>query len=106
MKTRISTFSYEARVRVFWTLSVVAIAALSLYFYAVLATIHHTVARATLENQSLVLSARVSELEFESIALKNTVNLDVAIREGFTEVKNPLYVSRSRGSLTLNTGGR
>lgn len=100
------THSYDTRVRIFWTLASVSIAFLGIYIYAVLATIHHTVAREGLLSQSQSLTARVSELEYRDIAMKNTLSLDTAIAKGFSEVTKPLYVSRTRAVLTLNTVSR
>lgn len=82
-------------------LTVVSAGSLLLYIYAVLATVHHTVDRESYQSLGASLTAEVSELEFKDIALKNKVNLDVALASGFIEVSHPLYVSRSRPSLTF-----
>ena len=100
------THSVDHRARIFWTLITISALFLGLYIYAVLATIHHTVARENLLGESQSLDATVSELEYKDIALKNTLSLDVALAKGFTEVTKPLYVSRDRGVLTLNVVSR
>ena len=96
------TISYDIRARVFWALVGLSLASLFIYVYAVLATVGHTVSREALVKESSALATRVSELEFKDIALKNKVNLEVALAQGFSEVKSPLYVSRSHTALTLN----
>ncbi|MHB1330806.1 MAG: hypothetical protein ACYCY6_02455 [Minisyncoccota bacterium] len=96
-------FSYDIRVKMFWTLVGILSLSLFVYVYAVLGTINNNVARENLIKESSALSARVSELEFEDIALRNTYDLETALARGFKEVKNPVYVSRSNVSLTLNT---
>lgn len=107
MKTiRTITHSYDYRVRVFWTFSSIIAVSLGLYVYAVLATVSHTASREALLSESQNLTARVSELEYRDIALKNTLSLDVALERGFSEVTKPLYVSRSASTLTLNTVSR
>lgn len=95
--------SYDIRVRVFWTLVSILALSLGVYIYAVLGTINNNVARENLVRESSELSARVSELEFEDIALRNTYDLETALARGFNEVRNPIYVSRDSVSLTLNT---
>ena len=95
--------SIDNRVRMFWALSLVAVLSLGVYVYAVLATVHHTVLRERLALQGESLSERVSELEFKKIALKNDVNIEKALGYGFTEVRNPIYISRLESTLTLNT---
>lgn len=103
MKNRINIISYDIRARVFWVLVGAFTLSLAIYLYGVLATVHHTAMREALMDETGALAVRVSELEYKDIALRNTVNLDTALSYGFTEVKAPLYVSRSRSSLTLNT---
>ncbi|MBX4199074.1 hypothetical protein KW800_02245 [Candidatus Parcubacteria bacterium] len=108
MKKSISTISHSVdhRARIFWALISISGLLLGLYVYAVLATVSHTVSRESLLGESQALSARVSELEYKDIALKNTLSLDVALAKGFSEVVKPLYVSRTRGTLTLNVVSR
>lgn len=106
MNTRTYTFSIDKRAKIFWALSAVSILSLLLYIYAVLATVQHTVARENLKSAYADLSAKVSELEFKDISLKNTINLATASNLGLSEVTSPLYVSRQPSSLTLNVGAR
>ncbi|MBX4189309.1 hypothetical protein KW785_01780 [Candidatus Parcubacteria bacterium] len=101
------TISYDTRVRTFWTLTLIGVVSLALYVYGVLATVHHTVARQALQAQVSELTTQVSELEFKAIALKNEVNLNLAMSRGFKEVTDPLFISRSAAkSLSFNTPGR
>lgn len=94
--------SIDNRVRMFWSLSLVVVLSLGVYVYAVLATVHHTVLRERLALQGESLTERVSELEFRKIALKNDVDLEKALGYGYTEVRNPIYISRTESTLTLN----
>lgn len=105
MKNRSSTISYDIRLRVFFTLVFIMALSIGTYFYAVLATVRHAVAREALVSERTELAVRVSELEYQDIALRNTVNIETAISRGFSEVRTPLYVSRTPSSLTLNTQG-
>lgn len=106
MNIKTKTISIDARVRFFAVLASLSALSIGVYFYALIATVHHTVAKETLTSEKLALSVRVSELEYKGLAMKNTMNLDSALSQGFSEVKDPLYVSRASVSLTLNTEGR
>lgn len=97
---------YDHRAIAFWALISLSAVSLGVYVYAVLATVSHTVSRELLVKESGTLTARVSELEFRDIALKNKVNIELALARGFNEVKNPLYVSRTNAALTLNVLAR
>ncbi len=103
MRERTNLISIDNRARIFWALASISVCCIALYFYAVLATVHNTVTRASLVKESAVIAARVSELEFKDIALRNTINIETALALGMNEVKDPLYVSRPRTSLTLKT---
>lgn len=106
MNNRVKTISYDTKARIFWALSTVSIISLSVYVYAVLATVYNTVEREDLVSESADLYARVSELEYKGLALRKTVDLELALSRGFAEVRNPVYVSRDPASLTLNTEKR
>lgn len=106
MKIKYKSVPLDTRVRLFWILSGVLLISLLIYIYGISAVIHHTVSRKNLTAESAELLEKVSELEFRTIALKNTINLDIALSRGFVEVRNPLYVSRYGGTLTLNTKER
>ena len=98
------TISYEDRVRFFWTLASISLLALTAYIYAINATAHNIAVRQHLEREVSQMSAELSILEFKHIALQNAVTIEVARNYGFSEVKQPLYVSReSEDTLTLNS---
>lgn len=104
MTKKAATLSYETRARLFYGLVAVSVVSLVVYISAVNLTVHNTAARQALETQVSVLSTRLSELEFNAIALKNNVSLDVAIAHGFEEVKTPSFITRTAGRpLSFNT---
>jgi hypothetical protein len=103
MIQKAKTISYDARARAFWVLSVGCVIMMFVYVGAIEATVHNTVTRQTLQNQSEALATVVSEMEFQDIALKNNVNLDLAYAHGFKDVTAPVYISRSAAvSLSMN----
>jgi hypothetical protein len=103
-ESKARAITLEDRQRVFWFLAGASALSIFIYIYAVNATAHHLAVRQNLESEVSEMSSEISRLEFEAIALRNDVTIDTARQLGFTEVKEPLYVSRtSAGSLTLNT---
>jgi hypothetical protein len=104
VQSRVRSISIDDRARAFWFLAGALIFALGAYVYAVNATAHHVAERASLEREATDLNAALADLEFQSIALKNDITLEVARAHGFEEVEQPLYVAKkSAASLSLNT---
>lgn len=103
-QTRSRAISIEDRERTFWFLASVSLLSLFVYIYAINAAAHHIAVRQNLEKEVAETNTRLSTLEFNVIALKNNVTLEVAQSYGFEEVSAPLYVSRtsSASSLTFN----
>ncbi len=103
-QARSRSISYEDRERAFWFLVSASLLSLIVYVYAINAAAHHIAVRQNLEKQVAETNASLGSLEFNVIALKNNVTLEVAQSHGFTEVKAPLYVSRtaSENTLTFN----
>lgn len=95
--------SYDDRAKLFWFLAGAFLFALATYMYAVNATAHHVAERAALEREAANLSAEIATLEFQAIAMKNDISIEVARAYGFVEVEKPLYVSADKAdSLSFN----
>lgn len=104
MAYKTKAISYDSRVRIFWTLAAACMLFLVVYVYAINMTIRNTAERAELEALVADLGVETSSLEFEYIAKKSEVDMELAYSYGFREAEKPLYVSRARaGGLTLNT---
>ncbi len=74
-----------------------------LYIFAVSSAVSNTVSRESLERQVGTLSARIGEMEFKYIGLKNSVSLAVAYDHGFKDVSAPVYVARAKApALSVN----
>jgi hypothetical protein len=99
------SISFEDRERAFWFLVSASLLSLVVYVYAINAAAHHIAVRENLEKQVAETNARLGTLEFNVIALKNNITLEVAQNYGFSEVKAPLYVSRTgtESALSFNT---
>lgn len=103
MIQKAKAISYDTRAKAFWFLVVASVVMVIIYIGAIEVTVHNTVARQTLQNQNSSLATVVSEMEFQDIALKNNVNLDLAYAHGFKDVTAPTYISRSAAtSLSMN----
>lgn len=103
MIQKAKTISYDARARAFWILVIGSVLLIATYIVAIEMTVHNTVTREKLQNQSDTLATVVSQLEFQDIALKNNVDLNLAYAQGFKDVTAPVYISRAAaGSLSMN----
>jgi len=99
--------SLEDRQKAFWFLVSASLCCVLVYIYAMNAAAHNIAVRQNLEREVSETNARLSTLEFASIELRNSVTIETARTYGFTEISEPLYVSRSAPSaLTLNTPAR
>jgi hypothetical protein len=97
------TISYDVRTKAFFILSVFFVVCLGLYISAVEVTVHNIATRQALQSQSSGLATTVSEMEFQDIAIKNDISIDVAYAHGFKDVTSPTYISRSAAvSLSMN----
>lgn len=87
-----------------WLLSVVIISSFILYMFLVNGAVLNVVAREEVESSVAALNAKVSELEFEYISLKNSITIQYAYDRGFKDVSHVTFAERSSGSsLSLNT---
>lgn len=102
-KTQALSFSFDTRVRVFWTLAFMAALSLVMYVYGVNATVRNTVARQNLEAEAANISTHLGEMEFAYIGLKNRVSLEIAYERGYQNVASPTFISKnSSRSLSFN----
>ena len=102
MKTlTLSTTKYDTLVRkTFWALvSMIVIAVLS-YTILVNKTVLNIVSREKDQSQLSQIRTHVAELETEQIALKETVDEEMAAQLGFHEVQDPQYLSLGETTAT------
>ena len=103
MSNKIKAISYEQREAAFWFLVGVSVLSLFIYFYAINAIARNTAIRQNLEAHVADAAGRIGGLEFAYIGEQNKITAEVARSFGFSEVKSPLYVSRTAGrALTFN----
>ena len=69
-----------------WSSLVALFVTFGMYIYLVNKTVFNVVARQNAERQIADLNSKVSDMEFKSMALKDTVTLEKAHELGFTEV--------------------
>ncbi len=97
------TISYDTRTKVFGMMAVICVACVVVYFFAINMTVRNTVTRQRLEAEVSNVSAKLGELEFSYIALKNNVSLDKAYALGFQNVSATQYITRGKSrSLSMN----
>lgn len=88
--------------KMFWFLFVALMILSGSYGYLVNKTILNIVDRETIEENIIALNSKISESEFEYIALKNQVNIDYAYSVGFNDAKNMKFASRKLPSQSLS----
>lgn len=87
-----------------WTLAPTIVLSFILYMFFVNGAVLNVVAREEVENELASLNAKVSELEFEYISLRNSITIDYAYNRGFKEVEESVFAERpGNTSLTLNS---
>ncbi|MDB5194127.1 MAG: hypothetical protein JWN50_141 [Parcubacteria group bacterium] len=103
MTYKTHALAFDNRVRIFWILVSICFVSSILYIYAVSSAVSNTVSRQSLEREVGTLAARIGEMEFTYIGMKNGVSLAVAYGHGFKDVSAPVYVSRAASaSLSVN----
>jgi hypothetical protein len=95
-KTLISIYSKPLTMSLVVAIFVLA----AFYVYAVNQTVRNVMNRQALENEFSHLSAHLGELEFEYIALKNSINVSFAESIGFEQVGEAKFVSRQTSVAT------
>ena len=87
-----------------WLLSAGIVSMAILYMFLVNGAVFNVVAREDMENQLATINARVSELEFEYIGLRNSITIQYAYDRGFRDVTNAIFAERTpRSNLSINT---
>jgi hypothetical protein len=77
-----------------WALCFMLASLFIFYGYLVNRTVFNVVARERLQDEIADASTRISELEFQSITLKNSIDLERAYALGFNEVKSIQFIAR------------
>jgi len=86
-----------------WLLATSIVSMAILYMFLVNGAVFNVVAREDIENQLATINARVSELEFEYIGLRNSITIQYAYDRGFRDVTNTTFAERTpRSNLSLN----
>ncbi len=83
---------------IFRVLLGVLIFSLAFYIFCIRATIHNVVARQNLESESSKLTLSIGNQEFEYIAKRNAVTLQLAYSLGFSDAQVKNYISQNPGT--------
>jgi len=74
-----------------------------LYLFSINGTILNTSKRAQIEHQSDILKYKIGELEFNLIAQKNNLSLELAQSIGFNEAQTIKFISRKSVAAVINS---
>jgi hypothetical protein len=80
--------------RAFTALVVVIFILLGFYGYFISKSIVNVIVREEISNDAIAISSAISELEFEYIAHKNTINKELAKSAGFKDLASKKFVAR------------
>lgn len=89
-----------------WVLSlfVVLLSVAFLYMYFVTTSVVQVVMRQEIERDITDVSARISELESEYIKAQHEISADIASHEGYLEIEEKIFISRTPSTLVLSLG--
>jgi hypothetical protein len=80
--------------RALTALVVIVFILLGFYGYFISKSIVNVIVREEINNDVVAVSSAISELEFEYIAHKNTINKEYAISAGFKNIASKTFVAR------------
>ncbi len=80
--------------RAFTALIAIVFILLGFYGYFISKSIVNVIVREEVNNDIVAVSSAISELEFEYIAHKNTINKEYAKAAGFTNIASKKFVAR------------
>lgn len=92
MKAKIAVLKDE-RIMV-WVLAWTVLALVILYIYFMNSTVFNVAKRAEIEQDIALRSSTIGNLEFKYIALRNDIDMDLALSLGYTP-KDPQYISKT-----------
>ena len=79
------------------------LSAIAAYIYFVSASVVHVVMRKEVDQEMIITSSHISELESKYIALQHSVSERMATQNGFVAVRDKLYIDRAPSSLVLSS---
>lgn len=82
---------------VFWAVALTLFACISLYMYFLGLSIKNVAVRQDVNDQAVALRSKVAALEFQYVALQNSVTGDIALAKGFVAQTPKEYVTKEAG---------
>ncbi len=83
---------------IFWAQVGLIISLISLYMYFVNQTVWNVVARQQTESATVSLNSKLGDLEFQYIAAKNNITLEVAQSMGYQSADQKVFVTRDQSA--------
>lgn len=107
MNRRSNTAILSLKRRIFWVLVVSIAALLFLYGYFVSYSIVNVVLREEVEQELTQVTTRLSDLEFQYLSKRDTINIALAYSLGFQDISQKQFIYRRSllsQNLTLGEG--
>ncbi|MCI5108347.1 MAG: hypothetical protein MRY49_00685 [Candidatus Pacebacteria bacterium] len=86
----------------FWLLAITIVSSFIAYMFLVNSTVLNIVKREEVGNSLATLNTKVSELEFEYITLKNSIDIEYALDRGYVPAENITFAGKKDTNLSLN----
>jgi cell division protein FtsL len=102
-KTKLGVFKIKKE-KVFWFAVLLMLLLMFTYFYLVRATAFNAVKITEIRKEVSVLNQEIGSLEFEIIAVKNNLNLELAYSMGFKETNNVRFIQRKSVATIFEAG--
>lgn len=90
----------QKKIFVFFTVLVVSFFVLYGYFLNI--TIIRVVERERTLEEASAMDANLSELEFQYIAMQNSINIEEAYARDFVDIESPIFISRDPKTRSLS----
>lgn len=109
MTHQLSTTALAFNRKIFWSLIALLFVAFGLYGYFISKSIINVLVREEIEQEIISVNSDISDLEFAYLNKKNTISLNFAYAQGFSNVLSKEFVERksfASNVLTFNNGTR
>jgi hypothetical protein len=95
------TAVYTEESRLFYVAVLSCIIVLGAYMYFLSTSIVHVVMRKEVDTQISDLGSKISKLESVYIERQHAVSNDIAVRQGYVEAENKIFIDKSGDTLVL-----
>ena len=101
IKKQINNLEYREK-SIIWSLFSVFVLLLVSYGFFVSSSMSNAVERQNISKENITLNSEINSMEFAYLEAKNSITMDLALKEGFIAVNNQKFVSVTPVSTNLS----